>query len=371
MEYFDSSQGGDHSVLIVDDDVAIQKLLHESLHLQRHHILSAQSGEEALRIAQESRPSLIILDISLPGMNGFEIMERLKRNSATARIPVMFLSASDIYADKLMGLRLGAVDFISKPVHVQEMVVRVRNQMKLSRTQERLKSLLKRHEELLCNIMPPSVAQRLCNGEEEVVERIPEATIFFCDLVGFTALATKMSAERLVTVIDSIFFAIDRVAERHGVEKIKTIGDAYMAASGVSGPAEDHAVQMVDFALDLRQDLTRVERDWSMPIRFRIGIHSGEVIAGTFGAKRIAYDIWGETVNTASRLESTCAPSQIHISKETLDRLNNQYEITPRGPTELRGKGILPTFYVNRRNNKRCSGEAEESFSTQDVLQSA
>ncbi|MDF1811310.1 MAG: adenylate/guanylate cyclase domain-containing protein [Verrucomicrobiales bacterium] len=336
-------------ILLVDDDPSMLQLLKKSLGLQGHYILSAQTGAEAISLCRQSNPALIILDISMPGLNGFEICEELKLDSSTSKIPVIFLSGSEVFADKLMGLKLGAVDFISKPVQVQELILRVNTQMKLRRAQDRLEKLYKKNEELLLNIMPQSIAERLREGELHIVDRIPEASILFCDLVGFTPMAAKMRAGQLVALLNAVFSEIDALIEKHGLEKIKTIGDAYMAAAGVPEPMPDHASRMVDFALELREELVRVERQWTIPIRFRIGIHSGEVVAGIIGTKRLAYDLWGDTVNTASRLESSCAPSQIHISEETLLLLEGKYNFTPRGRTDLRGKGVFDTYYINRK----------------------
>lgn len=339
----------DRPILLVDDDPAMLKLLRKSLGRQGHSLLSTQSGDVAISLSRRSRPALIILDVSMPEINGFQICEKLKQDVRTADIPIIFLSGSEIFEDKLMGLKLGAVDFISKPVQFQELVLRVNTQLSLRRAQERLEKLHRKNEALLLNILPGSVADRLREGERNIVDRIPEATILFCDLVGFTPIAAKMRANDLVALLNAIFSEIDRLIEKHGLEKIKTIGDAYMAAAGVPDPIDNHAGRMADFALELQQELGRVEREWMLPIRFRIGIHSGEVVAGIIGTKRFAYDLWGDTVNTASRLESSCAPTQIHISSETRSLLGDAYEYTPRGETCLKGKGILETFYLNRK----------------------
>ncbi len=337
----------DRPILLVDDDPALLMLLRKSLGLQGHSALSAQSGEAAIALAKKVNPTLIILDVSMPGLNGFEICEHLKQNDDTCKIPIMFLSGSQIFEDKLMGLKLGAVDFISKPVEFQELNARVGTQLKLRRIQVRLEALHERTESLLLNVLPRSVADRLRNGECEIVDRFPEATILFCDLVGFTPMAAQMDPVRLVALLNSVFSEIDCLVEKHGLEKIKTIGDAYMAASGVPDWNPDHARAMANFALELRYEMVRVERE--IPIRFRIGIHSGEVVAGIIGTKRFSFDLWGDTVNTASRMESSCAPMHIHVSSETRALLGDNYEFTPRGKIFIRGKGMFETYYLNRK----------------------
>lgn len=362
---------GEQPILLVDDDPAVLQLLEKALALHRYNILSAKTGVEALRLTRECHPALIILDVSLPGRNGFEILEELNADPVTAPIPVIFLSGSDVLADKLTGLKLGAVDYISKPVQIQELVIRINTQLKLRRAQERLENLYQKNEELLLNVMPKAIADRLRNGETEVVDRVPEATILFCDLVGFTSLASQMRAGQLVELLNAIFFAIDCLVEKHGIEKIKTIGDAYMAAAGVPEPMEDHAIRMVDFAMELREELARVEREWETPVRFRIGIHSGEVVAGIIGTKRLAYDLWGDAVNMASRLESNCAPTQIHISSETLMLLGGRYDVTPRGQVKLRGKGYRETYYVNRKEAGNVSHHTlQDSGVSSNVIRS-
>lgn len=340
-------------ILLVDDDLSILQLLHAALSEHGHRLLLAQRGEDALSIAATANPALILMDVSMPGLSGFETCERLKANVATRKIPVIFLSGRSEIEAKVQGLALGAVDFISKPFEFEEVIARVNTQLELKRARDELERLQAKSEALLLNMLPSSIAERLRDGERNIVDRFPEATILFCDLVGFTPMAARMEPDRLVGLLNAVFSEMDKLVEKHGLEKIKTIGDAYMAAAGVPDPMPNHAPAVADFALELRVQLAHVERIHQIPLRFRIGVHSGPVVAGIIGSKRFAYDLWGDTVNTASHLESSCAPTQIHLSAATRALLADEYEFTPRGWVDIKGKGKLETYYLNRKVSHR------------------
>lgn len=339
-----------NQVLLVDDNPTNLQVLYQALEEQGYELLIAQSGEEALEIAAAAKPALILLDINMPGLDGFETCTRLKADEATREIGIIFLSARDKVQDKVKGLQLGAVDYVSKPFQFEEVVARVNTQLELKRAREELKIMHQKADSLLLNILPHSIAERLKESERNVVDSFPEATILFCDLVGFTPLAAQTTPGELVDFLNAIFSEMDQLVEKYGLEKIKTIGDAYMVAGGVPDPRTDHASAVADFALELVERLPQMADRLDLPVKLRIGIHSGPVVAGVIGEKKFAYDLWGDTVNTASRMESTGSENKIHLSQVTCDLLGEAYEFEKRGNVAIKGKDEMETcFLLNKK----------------------
>lgn len=201
-------------------------------------------------------------------------------------------------------------------------------------------------ERLLLNILPRPIADRLRADEQHIADAIDEASILFADIVGFTPLAAKLSPRQVVEVLDEVFSAFDHVADELKLEKIKTIGDAYMVAAGVPTPRADHAQAIVAMALRMREIVAEVGARTELDLQIRIGINTGPVVAGVIGTRKFAYDMWGDTVNTASRLESHGLPGEIHLSRSTRDRLGDRYAVESRGEIEVKGKGKLETFFL-------------------------
>jgi len=333
-------------VLLVDDNPTNLQILYQALEEQGFELLIAQGGKEALEIAAAAKPALILLDINMPEMDGFETCGSLKANEATREIAVIFLSARDRVQDKVRGLQLGAVDYVSKPFQFEEVVARVNTQLELKRAREELKAMHQKADSLLLNILPQSIAERLKENERNIVDNFPEATILFCDLVGFTSMASQTTPSQLVGFLNDIFSGIDELVEKYGLEKIKTIGDAYMVAGGVPDPRRDHAAAAADFALELLGLLPQLAARTETPVQLRIGIHCGPVVAGVIGEKKFAYDLWGDTVNIASRMESSGSANRIQVSQAARDELGADYEFESRGGVEIKGRGEMQTWFL-------------------------
>jgi PAS domain S-box-containing protein len=208
-----------------------------------------------------------------------------------------------------------------------------------------------RSEELLRNILPDAIAARLKDqtSEERVAESFSGVTVVFADIVDFTQLSATMSSERLVAMLDEVFSCFDRIADSHGIEKIKTIGDCYMVASGLPEPRTDHARAAAEFSLDLRACLGDLGRRVGHPLRLRIGMNSGPVTAGVIGRKKFIYDLWGDVVNTASRMEAHGVPDEIHCTDRTRQLLTETFELEHRGEIEVKGKGPMTTWFLRDR----------------------
>jgi class 3 adenylate cyclase len=203
-----------------------------------------------------------------------------------------------------------------------------------------LRAARQRVEELLFHTLPPSIARRLQAGAGTIADRLESVSVLFADLVGFTALSRERSPEQIVSMLNDLFTRFDEVLQRHGVEKVKTIGDAYMAVAGAPEPHADDAAAIADCALDLL-DVAR-----ELGVQLRIGVHSGPVVAGVIGRERLAYDVWGDTVNLASRLESHGEPGRIQVSEAVHARLAQRYRFEARGEVALKGRGSVPAWFL-------------------------
>jgi adenylate cyclase len=201
-------------------------------------------------------------------------------------------------------------------------------------------------ERLLLNVLPAPVAARLKRGEELIADDCDEVTVLFADIVGFTPLSERLAAADVVAILDRVFARWDQLAAQHGVEKIKTIGDAYMVACGIPLPRDDHAQAIAEMALAMGPELASIATEAGVPLQARIGIDTGPVVAGVIGRTKFIYDLWGDTVNTASRMESHAPPGCIQVTARTRERLLEQYELRPRGTIEVKGKGEMSPYLL-------------------------
>jgi len=213
-----------------------------------------------------------------------------------------------------------------------------------------------RAERLLLNILPHSVAQELKGKENKVIAKsFQEVTILFADIVGFTKISETLSPYKVVEMLNKIISVFDRLTDKYGLEKIKTIGDAYMVVGGVPNSLPNHADAIASFALEMQEQIKRFRLKSGDPLEIRIGINSGPVVAGVIGEKKFIYDIWGDAVNVASRLESNSLPGKIQISERTAKLLDGKYELEERGEIEVKGKGPLFTYFLHNKKNNQLS----------------
>ena len=203
-----------------------------------------------------------------------------------------------------------------------------------------------RSERLLLNILPAAIAERLKTSPESIADHSAAVTVLFADIVGFTPLSANKSPQDLVRLLDRIFSEFDALAEKHGLEKIKTIGDAYMAAAGLPERRADHAPAAARMARDMLAAIARIATETGEALALRIGLNSGPVVAGVIGRKKFIYDMWGDTVNTASRMESHGVPGTIHCSEATAILLRPAFALEARGPLQVEGKGEMHTFLL-------------------------
>ena len=211
---------------------------------------------------------------------------------------------------------------------------------------EALRLEKERSEQLLLNIVPRGIVTRMNGGETIIADQRSDVTILFADLVAFTKLTSRLSAGDLVHLLNSLFSEFDRLALSLGVEKIKTVGDSYMVAGGLPEARADHAHAVADMALAMIATVERMNRELPIALQMRIGIHSGDVVAGVIGTHKFVYDIWGDAVNIASRMESHSLPNRIQISAATYQHLHKRFRLEPHGSVDVKGKGLMDTYFL-------------------------
>ena len=209
--------------------------------------------------------------------------------------------------------------------------------------------LARENERLLLNILPEPIAQRLRDGEPLIADRFNDVTLLFADIVEFTRLSARMTAPELVGALNEIFTVFDELVELYGLEKVKTIGDAYMVIGGLTEPSDDHTVRVAAMALDLVDAVGRIDTAVRLGIRFRVGVHCGPVVAGVIGTKKFIYDVWGDTVNMASRMEALGVPGRVQVTHPVMERLRGSFRLESRGLIEVKGKGPTATYFIVER----------------------
>lgn len=366
------------SILIVDDTASQRFLLSAILKAAGYaNLITASSAMEAFeRLGMNdsgtlsSAVDLILMDISMPQIDGLEACRRIKADLAAQDIPIIMITASTDEADLQLAFDAGAMDYLNKPPNKTELLARVRSALRLKHEMDSRKareidlrqlnqklelafaSLQEeqaKSEQLLLNILPGPIANRLKLKSDVIADSFPEVTVLFADIVDFTRLSASVSPNEVVTLLNSIFSRFDELAEKHGLEKIKTIGDSYMAVGGLPTPNAQHAEAVAEMALDMRGTLSGRIRSTGSLVTVRIGIHTGPVVAGVIGQKKFSYDLWGDTVNIASRMESLCVNGRIQISAETHKRLKDKYTFEERGLVQVKGWGEMLTYFLTGR----------------------
>jgi len=216
----------------------------------------------------------------------------------------------------------------------------------LEQAHQELSAERERSESLLLNVLPEPIADRLKDGETTIADQFDEVTVMFADIVGFTPYSAGVSPTELVDMLNRLFSEFDELTELYGLEKIKTIGDAYMVAAGLPSPRPDHAEAIADMALDAQQMIGRFSDQQKIPLKVRLGINTGPVVAGVIGTKKFIYDLWGDTVNTAARMQTYGVEGAIQVSQETYRRLRDRYRFEDRGLIEMKGKGEVAAYLL-------------------------
>lgn len=329
-------------ILVVDDTSSNIQALTAILKEQGYQISAATNGRQALEVLERVRPDLILLDVMMPEMDGFEVCTHLKASSEWHDIPIIFITAKTDTADIVRGFELGAVDYVGKPFNAHELLARVNTHLSIDR-------LRRENERLLLNILPAPIADRLKSGDEHIADNFAEATVLFADIVDFTQLAGSMPAEAVVEMLNDLFTRFDLAARELNIEKIKTIGDAYMAVCGLPDPCENHIEQMMAMSVRMIQISREFSAERGISVRLRIGVNTGPVVAGIIGRRKFIYDLWGDTVNLASRMESHGIPDAVQVTRPVFEKMREKYTFEERGAIEVKGKGAIETWILHHK----------------------
>tara|TARA_R110002096_G_scaffold97694_3_gene217644 strand:- start:7390 stop:8679 length:1290 start_codon:yes stop_codon:yes gene_type:complete len=392
-------------ILLVDDYPALVTLTRHKLLQKGYEVITAQNGQDALELVRTEYPDLVLSDVEMPIMNGYELCSKIKNDSRLCQIPVILVT-SMVTTDYLMnGIASGADNYLTKPYdddtlftkveellgsiiqphhEKDEIAVTIENRTynvradyshlinlfvstykntlaqnaQLEKVKQELNSINKdleyaknEHEDLIQNVFPHKIADSLLAYGTVSPERYDDVTIMFTDFDGFSKVVPTLTPEELIESLSFYFDEFDNYADQHNLIKIKTIGDSYMAAGGLPERTETHPIDTVLTALKMQHFISRLEERASSSIPFfplRIGIHTGPAVVGVIGKRRFAYDIWGNTVNLAARMEQHSDHNAINISEATYLRVKDFFVCESRGEIEARNIGKVPMYYVKR-----------------------
>ena len=359
-----------HPILIIEKAI---ELFHFALDAfseeNSYEFFSASTYDEALDASEEYRFKLVLVGSDLGNKESIKMISDLKGQETLHDIPFVLVANASLY-DK--AFEAGAIDFIRTPIEKMEMVIRIKSTLSIFKLLDGMKEQAdqlenqqqtlrhknmeieeekKKTDELLSNILPREVAEQLKNKGVVEPKRFRRVTVMFADFVGFTKLSEMLSFQEIVHELGVCFQKFDEIIDKHFIEKIKTIGDAYMCAGGLPIRNKSNPIDMILASLKIYEFINRYNEQKKAkgePLwEIRLGMHTGEVIAGVIGTKKFAYDIWGDTVNTASRMQSSSDPGRINVSGATYNYLKDYFDCEYRGKVEAKNKGQIDMYYVN------------------------
>lgn len=392
-------------ILVVDDYPALVTITRHKLLKNGYEVITAQNGQDAWDLVQTEYPDLVISDVEMPVMDGYELCKTIKNDPNYRKIPVILVTSRIQTSSLMKGIEAGADNYLTKPydddtlfskVHellnnpiaisdVNEKVsVRIEDedyniradyshlvnllvstyknalaqnarlekmQTGLNATNQELELTKKEHEDLLQNIFPKKIAESLLAYGTVAPERYQDATFMFTDFDDFSKIVPDLTPEKLIDSLSFYFDKFDEFVEQHNLIKIKTIGDSYMAAGGIPERNKTHPIDTVLTALKMKYFVStlNISKPDDIPyFPLRIGIHTGHSVVGVIGKRRFAYDVWGEAVNLAARMEQHSDSDSINISQETYERVKDFFVCEPRGEIEAKNIGKVPMYYVKR-----------------------
>ena len=354
-------------ILVVDDNAGNRDMLSRRLDREGYSVDTAADGREALSKLETGNFDLVLLDIVMPELDGFAVLKTIRADPRWKEVAVIMISALDEIRSVVRCIEMGAEDYLPKPFDPVLLRARIgaildrkrlRDEERLRTAQveaafreaERQKAVA---EDMLRNILPAKIAQQLQSSGTVEPMYFEDVTIGFTDLVGFTLATEKLAAEEIVGVLHQFFTAFDRIVARYGLEKMKTIGDSYMFVSGMPDRRPSHPVDAVLAALEMVETVRALARvsdgiEWQM----RVGLHTGPVIAGVVGIHKFAFDVWGDSVNFSSRLESSGAPDRVNLSERTYARVKDFIRCTPRGRVVTKDGREADMFFADGVHEK-------------------
>ncbi len=331
------------ALLVVDDNDDNRYTLTRRLKREGYTNLAvAENGRQAVDMLAGRRFDLVLLDIMMPEMDGYQVLEHIKSSQVLREIPVIMISAVDEMDSVVRCIELGAEDYLPKPFNRVLLRARIGACLEKKRLRDREAAYLsqiererQRADDLLHAILPAAAVRELKATDAVVPRRYEDVAVLFCDVVDFTPYCEKHSPEEVVGQLQAWVDAYEVIVGRHGLEKIKTVGDAFMATAGLLRPVDDPALAGVRCGLDMAAAAQRLESGWSV----RVGIHFGPVVAGVIGHRQFMFDLWGDTVNTAARIVGQAEPGAVVVSDATWRQVKDRCRGRSFGFVDLKGKG--------------------------------
>ncbi|HSU56341.1 MAG TPA: adenylate/guanylate cyclase domain-containing protein [Candidatus Dormibacteraeota bacterium] len=337
-------------LLVADDDEPNRELLSRRLERLGYQVTAVGNGLEALKRVQSEPFDLVLLDLLMPGLDGRDVLASMKANPALRDLPVIMLSALDQVGGIVRCIELGAEDYVAKPFNSVFLRARIRTGLEKKRLRDREISHLRqiqeekqRSEELLHIILPENVAEELKRTNRVQPRRFENVGLLFCDIVEFTRYCDQHAAEEVVRHLQGVVEAFEELAARHHLEKIKTIGDSFMATAGLASERENPALDCLLCGLAMIKAVRNLPPGWQV----RVGVHAGPVIAGVVGRRKYQYDVWGDTVNMAARLVGAARAGAVCVTADTWRLVEGGGSGEPMGDIEVKGKGALPLVCVS------------------------
>jgi CheY-like chemotaxis protein len=337
----------DGLILVVDDNSTNRDILARRLTKLGYQVSTAVNGLEALELLGEKRFDLVLLDIMMPVMNGYVVLDRMKADSELRNIPVIVLSASDEMQSAVRSIQRGAEDYLTKPFDPILLKARIRSSLQKKRWRDQeeiyrrqIEEERRRADELLHVILPEEIVTELKQTQQVVPRRYENVAVMFCDIVSFTDYCDKRTPQEVMPELQQLIEAFETIALEHELDKIKTIGDSFMAAAGLLRPTECPVTSCIKAGLAMFQAAIHHPAGWNL----RIGIHVGPVVGGLLGHRQYLFDLFGDTVNTAARMESYGQPGSISLSAKAWERIATKAEGQSLGLIRVKGKGEMEMF---------------------------
>jgi adenylate cyclase len=337
-------------LLVVDDNEINRDMLSRRLSRQGHTVATEASGREAIDRLTREEFDLVLLDVMMPVMNGFQVLEKMKADVRLRHIPVIMISALDEIDSVVRCIEMGAEDYLPKNFNPTLLRARIGACLEKKRLRDRevlylrqIEEEKKRSDELLHVILPHEIVEELKTNNSVTPKRYENVAVMFCDIVGFTPYCAKREPEEIVAHLQQLIEAFEELALRHEMQKIKTIGDSFMATAGAIRPLENPVLNIVRCGLDMVSTSRTLPAKWEV----RVGIHVGPVMAGIVGHRQYLFDLWGDTVNTAARVESNGVPGAVNVSAPAWKWVSHLCRGESRGLISLKGLGEMEVFRVD------------------------
>ena len=338
-------EGEQSSLLVVDDEPFNHTLIKRLLDAEGYADVSfADNGRQALDMLQESNFDIVLLDIEMPELNGFEVLESIKADLNHRHVPVIMISGVEDTESIAKCIELGAEDYLAKPFNATILRARLGACVEKKRLRDQEKSHLeqirtekKKADELLTVILPSSIASELKATGKVQPRGYDKVGMLFCDIVGFTNYCSGRSAEEVVTGLQTLFTKFEEITTKYNMEKIKTIGDEFMAAAGLTNPDYEPLLTVVKCGLEMAAAAPEVSADWKV----RVGVHAGPLVAGIVGDQKYQFDVWGDTVNVAARMAGAGNPGAVTMTHDSWLEIESECQGKMLGKMDIKGKGEI------------------------------